>query len=84
MALHLLAAGFITDHVLQEISELNEIKADKATRLYTAILGVIKNHPHKIYEFVSVLETHQSGHELAEELRSALCLTPCNNTQSTT
>ena len=73
IALHLLSAGFITERVLQETNELNEINADKATRLYTAVLGVVRDHPHKCQEFVSILQTSLSVHkDLAEELNSAL------------
>ena len=73
IALRLLSAGFITERVLQETNELNEINADKATRLYTAVLSVVRDHPHKFQEFVSILQTSRGVHkDLVEELNSAL------------
>ena len=73
IALRLLSAGFITERVLQETNELNEINADKATRLYTAVLSVVRDHPHKYHEFASILRTSQGVHvELMQELKSAI------------
>ncbi len=70
LALHLLSAGLITERVLQETNQLNEIKADKATRLYTALLGVVKHHPHKYHEFVSTLRLNPLHTDLVRELDS--------------
>ena len=70
LALHLLSAGLITEHVLQETNELNEINADKATRLYTALLGVVKHHPHKYHEFVSTLRLNPLHTDLVTLLDS--------------
>ena len=73
IALRLLSAGFITERVLQETNELNEINADKATRLYTAVLSVVRDHPPKFQEFIPILQTSLGVHkDLVEELNSAL------------
>ncbi|XP_064385255.1 uncharacterized protein LOC135334125 isoform X2 [Halichondria panicea] len=70
LALHLLSAGLITDRVLQETNQLNEIKADKATRLYTALLDVVKHHPHKYRDFVSTLRLNPLHTDLVTLLDS--------------
>ncbi len=68
IALCLFSAGLITARVLQETNELNEINADKATRLYTALLGVVKYHPHKYDEFISILRHNSLYTDLVIEL----------------
>ncbi len=70
IALALLSAGLITERVLQETNQLNEINADKATRLYTALLGEVKQHPHKYHEFVSTLRLHPVHTDLVTVLDS--------------
>ncbi len=63
LALHLLSAGLITLSILEKTNELNETKREKATRLYTALLGVVKHHPHKYHKFVSTLmQTQPTTH----------------------
>ena len=72
-AQHLFQDGFIDKDVLDKTLELNEIKTKKAARLYTTVLGVVKDHPHKVDDFVSMLPTSQGFHkELIQELKSAL------------
>ena len=53
-ALH--AKGFISDRILQETYELPEINQDKGRRLYTAVLGVVANYPHRYKDFIAVLQ----------------------------
>ncbi|XP_064384971.1 uncharacterized protein LOC135333882 isoform X4 [Halichondria panicea] len=56
LALHLLSAELITVSILEKTNEyVNETKREKATRLYTTLLGVVKHHPHKYHKFVSTL-----------------------------
>ncbi len=70
IAVRLLSVGLITERVLQETNQLNEINADKATRLYTALLGVVKHYPHKYHEFVSTLRLNPLHTDLVRELDS--------------
>ncbi|XP_064384149.1 uncharacterized protein LOC135333169 [Halichondria panicea] len=70
LAVSFLSVGLITERVLRETNELNEIKADKATRLYTALLGVVKHHPHKYHEFVSTLRLNPLHTDLVTLLDS--------------
>ncbi len=70
LALHLLSAGLITVSILEKTNELNETKREKATRLYTALLGVVKHHPHKYHEFVSTLRLNPLHTDLVRELDS--------------
>lgn len=55
-ALRLLSAGFINDFILEKTNELNETKREKATRLYTAVLGLLKHNAHKYQDFVATLK----------------------------
>ncbi|XP_064388722.1 uncharacterized protein LOC135336790 isoform X2 [Halichondria panicea] len=70
VAVRLLSVGLITERVLQETNQLNEINADKANRLFTALLGVVKHHPHKYHEFVSTLKLNPLHTDLIRELDS--------------
>ena len=53
-ALH--AKGFISDRILQETHQLTKINQDKGRRLYTAVLGVVENYPHRYKDFIAVLQ----------------------------
>ncbi|XP_064384769.1 uncharacterized protein LOC135333680 isoform X3 [Halichondria panicea] len=70
LALHLLSAGIITVSILEATNELNETKREKATRLYTALIGVVKHHPHKYDVFVSTLRRNPLHTDLVRELDS--------------
>ena len=70
IAVRLLSVGLITERVLQETNQLNEINADKANRLFTALLGVVKHHPHKYHEFFSTLKLNPLHTDLIRELDS--------------
>ena len=71
LALHLLSAGLITVSNLEKTNEyVNETKREKATRLYTALLGVVKHHPHKYHEFVSTLRLNPLHTDLVTQLDS--------------
>ncbi len=48
----LLAKRLISDAVVRETIELNETKVDKAKRLYTTVLNVVKHCPEKYNHFV--------------------------------
>ena len=53
-ALH--AKGFISDRIRDETYQLPEINQDKGRRLYTAVLGVVENYPHRYKDFIAVLQ----------------------------
>ena len=42
--------------MLEETNELNETNRTKARRLYTAVLGIVRHHPHRYVELISVLK----------------------------
>ena len=71
IALGLLSAGLITECILEKTNELNETKREKATRLYTALLSVVKQHPHKYQELVSTLRLHPVHTDLVTELKDS-------------
>ena len=56
MATALHATGFISDKILHETYQLPEINQDKGRRLYTAVLGVVVNYPHRYKDFIAVLQ----------------------------
>ena len=62
LALSLHTKGIIGDDVLQKTNELNEIDRDKARRLYTTALEVVKTYPHRFEDFVSVLQKNRLLH----------------------
>ncbi|XP_064384780.1 uncharacterized protein LOC135333688 [Halichondria panicea] len=71
LALHFLSAGLITVSILEKTNEyVNETKREKATRLYTALLRVVKHHPHKYHEFVSTLRLNPLHTDLVTQLDS--------------
>ncbi|XP_064389764.1 uncharacterized protein LOC135337740 isoform X2 [Halichondria panicea] len=71
LALHLLSARLITVSILEKTNEyVNETKREKVTRLYTALLGVVKHHPHKYHEFVSTLRLNPLHSDLVTQLDS--------------
>ena len=56
MATALHDKGFISDRILDKTYELPEINQDKGRRLYTAVLGVVENYPHRYKDFIVVLQ----------------------------
>ena len=50
--------GFVSDRLLEEITELNVTRSDNGQKLYTAVLDVVKCFPHRYTEFVSLLEEY--------------------------
>ena len=75
IARDLFSTGFITERVLHKTNELNEIKADKADRLCSSVLDVIKKSPRELDEFLSVLQRparQKLYEELVQDLKSAL------------
>lgn len=72
LAIQLHAKQFISDDTLEETNELNETSRNKARRLYTAILGTVKQHPQRYADFISILEKYRSLYkDLLEELDMA-------------
>ena len=60
MATSLLAKGFIADGTLDDTFQLvHETKKDKGRRLYTAVLGVVRNFPQRYRDFISLLEQNR-------------------------
>ena len=73
IAIRLLSAGLISERVYDETLELNEIKRDKAARLYSAVRNVVRDDPDKFDHFLSILQTEQDLHkELIQELNTAI------------
>ena len=68
MAQGLLSSGFISKEELDETIQLNDIKSKKAARLYSAVLGVVEKYPHKLDDFVSLLQARHIHQELVKEL----------------
>ncbi len=58
IATSLLSRGLISDNVLSETIELNETKVDKARRLFTAVLSVVKRFPKRYDDFVAIFREH--------------------------
>ena len=50
--------GFVSDRLLEEITELNVTRSDNGQKLYTAVLDVVKCFPHRYREFTTMLEEH--------------------------
>ncbi len=74
LALHFLSAGLITPCILEKTNEyVNETKREKASRLYTTLLGVVKHHPHKYNDFVSTLRPNPLHTDLLTELDTHYC-----------
>ena len=55
LATSLSARGLISDTIMREIIE---IKVDKAKRLYTTVLNVVKHYPEKYDDFLAILREH--------------------------
>ena len=58
IATSLLAKGLISDSVLSQTIELNETKVDKARRLYTTVLQIVKLYPTRYNDFVAIFREH--------------------------
>ena len=58
LALLLFKSNLISERVLQETNELNEIKTDKGRRLYTSILEKTKANPDVYSNLLSILRNH--------------------------
>ena len=48
--------GFVSDRLLEEITDLSVTRSDNGQKLYTAVLDVVKYFPHRYTDFISVLE----------------------------
>ncbi len=70
IALQLLSARLITPCILEKTNELNETKREKASRLYTTLLGVVEHYPHKYHEFISILTPNLLHTDLLTELET--------------
>ena len=60
LALALYSAGFISHSTLDETVELNETKSSKGSRLYSAVLGRVRNFPKKFADFVEILRKERA------------------------
>ena len=58
LATLLLSRGLISDAVVRETIELNETKVNKAKRLFTAVLNVVKHYPERYDNFLAVFRGH--------------------------
>ena len=69
LALSLHMKGIVGDDTLQKTNELNEIIRDKARRLYTAALEVVKIYPSRFEDFVAVfLNNYLLHNDLLKQL----------------
>ena len=72
MATALHTKGFISDRIFHETHQLPEISQDKGRRLYTAVLGVVENYPHRYKDFIAVLQQNTRLYsELLETLNES-------------
>ena len=70
IALQLHAKKFISADILEETNELNETNRSKARRLYTAVLDLVRHHPQRYGEFLSILEGNRTlFRDLLKELQ---------------
>ena len=70
LAVHLHTKKFISDRTLDKTIELEEIKHDKATRLHGAVLEIVRHHPQRYGEFISILESNRTlFRDLLKELQ---------------
>ena len=61
--------GFVSDRLLEEITDLNVTRSDNGQKLYTAVLDVVKCFSHRYAEFISVLEEHDYNIDLVAVLK---------------
>ena len=68
----LLSKGLVSDELVEEIIDLPQTKTRNGQKLYTAVLDVVKNFPHRYTDFISVLKenSHLYG-DLLTALREA-------------
>ena len=59
LAQALLAEGIIAQTTVDQTEELNEIKSSKGSRLYSAVLSVVKNFPKRFADFVQILRRNE-------------------------
>ena len=65
--------GFVSDRLLEEITDLNLSRSDNGQKLFTAVLDVVKCFPHRYTDFISALEEKAPLHEdLLTVLREAV------------
>ena len=58
VALHV--KGFISDSTLEEITELPATSKDKARKVYSALLSVMRNYPERFPDFLMILEENET------------------------
>ena len=68
LAMMLFASNLISERVLQETNQLNEISTDKGRRLYTAILEKTKANPEAYTNLLSILRNHAIYNDLIRTL----------------
>ena len=56
LAQALFAKDLISIAILEETNELNGTKTDKARRLYSAVLKVVRDYPQQYDDFIGVLK----------------------------
>ena len=70
LAVQLHSNKFISDRTLAKTIELEEIKHDKARRLHGAVLDLVRHHPQRYGEFLSILESNKTLYsDLLKELQ---------------
>ena len=64
--------GFVSDRMLEEITDLNVTRSDNGQKLYTAVLDVVKCFSHRYFDFISVLQGQNHLYtDLVTSLREA-------------
>ena len=49
--------GLISSELLREMAELQATKTDNARKLYVSILKTVQHHPHRYFDFISILHS---------------------------
>ena len=70
LAVQLHSKKYISDRTLAKTIELEEIKHDKATRIHGTVLEIVRHHPRRYGEFISILEDNGTLYrDLLKELQ---------------
>ena len=54
--------GFVSDELLEEVTNLSVPKSHNGQKLYMAVLNVVKCYPHRYTDFISALEQNALLH----------------------
>ena len=78
LALQLHGEKFISLDILEQTNQINETTRDKARRLHVEVLGIVRYHPQRYREFVSILEGNRTLYsDLLKELKMSMPKLEC-------